>query len=120
MTKSNKIKKFVGGILVALLLVVQGPVGYALAVPTPPSAPTAPDAPEAPQAPEGPGAPPEAPTAPDSPTASGIPGEPDSNQPPVGGDTVAQEQPQGEGGSDEEGSWRERHRRDRDEEGKNT
>src|SRR3989344_323615 len=113
----NKIKKFIIGILIALLLVVQGPVGYALAVPTPPSAPTAPSAPEAP---EGPPPPPEAPIAPDSPTAPGTSGEPDANQPPAGGETLAQEQSQGDGGSDEEGSWREGRRRNRDGDGGNT
>src|SRR3989344_3802837 len=112
MSRLNKIKRIIAGALVALLLLVQGPVGYALAVPTPPSAPTAPFAPEAP---DGPLAPPEAPIAPDSPTAPGTSGEPDANQPPASGETLAQEQPQDEGGS-----WREGRRRNRDGDGGNT
>ena len=117
MSRLNKIKRIIAGALVALLLLVQGPVGYALAVPTPPSAPTAPFAPEAP---EGPQPPPEAPIAPDSPTAPGTSGEPDANLPPASGETLAQEQPQDEGGSEEGGSWREGRRRNRDGDGGNT
>jgi len=63
----NIFKKLVAGTLAALLLLVQGPVGYALAVPTSPSAPTAPSAPPPPDDPPPPPPPPDGPGDPPPP-----------------------------------------------------
>jgi len=88
----NLFKRTVIGILIALLILFQGPVARVLAVPSAPAAPSAPSAPSVPDGPtesmQEPPAPPQAPDAPTDPSSeseisSSFPNSPDSPDSPT-------------------------------------